>query len=67
MIRPYTVLYKLVKPVTDQNKDSVSDVVTLEIRVPVQRLVLTPSGGAVELSTEICYYSKNLQKRTFKF
>ena len=35
-----TVFYKLIKPITDANKESVSDVVTRQIRVPVQRLVL---------------------------
>ena len=34
-----TVLYKLVKPITEKN-DTVADVVTKEVRVPVQRLVL---------------------------
>ena len=40
LVRTCTVIYKLVKPVTDKNKNTVGDVVTKEIRVPVQRLVL---------------------------
>jgi transposase InsO family protein len=40
LVRTCTVVYKLIKPVTDINKNSVNDVVTKEIRVPVQRLVL---------------------------
>ena len=35
-----TVVYKLTKPITDANKISVSDAVTKETQVPVQRLVL---------------------------
>ena len=40
LVRTCTVTYKLVKPITDKNKNTVGDVVTKEIRVPVQRLVL---------------------------
>ena len=40
LVRTCTVLYKLVKPITENNKDTVTDVVTKEVRVPVQRLVL---------------------------
>ena len=40
LVRTCTVVYKLIKPITDANKASVSDVVTKQIRVPVQRLVL---------------------------
>ena len=40
LVRTCKVVYKLIKPVTDANKNSVDDVVTKEIRVPVQRLVL---------------------------
>ena len=38
--RTYVVKYRLVKPITDANRESVDDVVFKEIRVPVQRLVL---------------------------
>ena len=40
LVRTCTVVYKLIKPITDANKASVSDVVTKQIRVPVQRLVI---------------------------
>ena len=40
LVRTCTVVYKLIKPITDANKNTVNDVVTKEIRVPVQRLVL---------------------------
>ena len=40
LVRTCTVVYKLIKPITDINKNSINDVVTKEIRVPVQRLVL---------------------------
>ena len=40
LVRTCTAQYKLVKPVTEQNKNTVGDIVTKEIRVPVQRLVL---------------------------
>ena len=40
LVRTCTVMYKLVKPVDEKNKDTVSDVVTKKVRVPVQRLVL---------------------------
>ena len=40
LVRTCTVLYKLVKAVTKDNHNTVKDVVSKEIRVPVQRLVL---------------------------
>ena len=40
LVRTCTVMYKLVKPITEKNRDTVGDVTTKEIRVPVQRLVL---------------------------
>ena len=40
LVRTCTVLYKLVKPITAGNKDTVGDVVSKQVRVPVQRLVL---------------------------
>ena len=40
LVRTCSVVYKLVKPITEQNKNTVEDVVSKEIRVPVQRLVL---------------------------
>ena len=40
LVRTCTVAYKLVKPITDANKNSIKDVTTKEVRVPVQRLVL---------------------------
>ena len=40
LVRTCTVLYKLVRPITDKNKDTVEDVVSKEVRVPVQRLVM---------------------------
>ena len=40
LVRTCTVSYKLIKPVTDKNKNSVQDVVPKDVRVPVQRLVL---------------------------
>jgi hypothetical protein len=40
LVRTCTVIYKLVKPITDANKNTIKDVTTKEVRVPVQRLVL---------------------------
>ena len=40
LVRTCVVKYRLVKPITDANRESVDDVVFKEIRVPVQRLVL---------------------------
>ena len=40
LVRTCTVDYKLVKPITDSNKNTVKDVVSKQVRVPVQRLVL---------------------------
>ena len=40
LVRTCTVQYKLVKPITKDNKNTVEDVTSKEIRVPVQRLVL---------------------------
>ena len=40
LVRTCTVLYKLVRPVTENNRNTVNDVVSKEIRVPVQRLVM---------------------------
>ena len=40
LVRTCSVMYKLIKPVTEHNKDTVKDVVTKEIRISVQRLVL---------------------------
>ena len=40
LVRTCTVVYKLVKPITKDNRDTVLDVVSKEIRVPIQRLVL---------------------------
>ena len=40
LVRTCTVVYKLVKPVNEKNMNTVGDVVSKEIRVPVQRLVL---------------------------
>ena len=40
LVRTCTVLYKLVRPITNNNKDTVKDVVSKEVRVPVQRLVM---------------------------
>ena len=40
LVRTCTVKYKLVKPITPNNKETVEDVVSKEVRVPVQRLVL---------------------------
>ena len=40
LVRTCTVDYKLVKPITDANKNTVKDVISKEVRVPVQRLVL---------------------------
>ena len=40
LVRTCTVLYKLVRPVTTNNRNTVNDVVSKEVRVPVQRLVM---------------------------
>ena len=40
LVRTCTVSYKLIKPVTEKNKNTVGDVVPKDVRVPVQRLVL---------------------------
>ena len=40
LVRTCTVTYKLIRPITQNNKDTVRDVVTKTVRVPVQRLVL---------------------------
>ena len=40
LVRTCSVIYKLIKPITEHNKDTVKDVVTKEIRISVQRLVL---------------------------
>ena len=40
LVRTCTVSYKLIKPVTDKNKNSVGDVVPKDVWVPVQRLVI---------------------------
>ena len=40
LVRTCVVMYKLIKPITDANKETVEDVVTKEVRVAVQRLVL---------------------------
>ena len=40
LVRTCLVKYRLVKPITAHNKDSLDDVLNKEIRVPVQRLVL---------------------------
>ena len=40
LVRTCNVMYKLVQPITDKNRNSINDVVSKEIRVPVQRLVL---------------------------
>ena len=40
LVRTCTVIYKLIKPINESNRESVNDIVTKEIRVPVQRLVL---------------------------
>ena len=40
LVRTCTVVYKLVKPVNKTNQNTVDDVVSKEVRVPVQRLVL---------------------------
>ena len=40
LVRTCTVLYKLVRPITKENKETVEDVVSKEVRVPVQRLVM---------------------------
>ena len=40
LVRTCTVVYKLIKPIIDANKTSVSDVIRKQIRVPLQRLVL---------------------------
>ena len=40
LVRTCTVVYKLIKPVTEVNRNTVKDVVTKEIRAAVQRLVL---------------------------
>ena len=40
LVRTCLVKYRLVKPITAHNKDSLDDVLNKEIRVPFQRLVL---------------------------
>ena len=40
LVRTCNVLYKLIRPITNQNRDTVQDVVSKEVHVPVQRLVL---------------------------
>ena len=40
LVRTCTVVYKLVKPITNANRNIIKDVVSKEVRVPVQRLVL---------------------------
>ena len=40
LVRTCNVVYKLIKPVNEQNRNTVDDVVTKEIRTSVQRLVL---------------------------
>ena len=40
LLRTCTVLYKLVNPVTPRNRQTMEDVVSKEVRVPTQRLVL---------------------------
>ena len=40
LVRTCTVSYKLIRPITARNRDSVTDVVSKEVRVPVQRLVM---------------------------
>ena len=40
LVRTCTVQYKLVKPVTMDNKNTVEDVVSKQVRVPIQRLVM---------------------------
>ena len=40
LVRTCTVLYKLVRPVNDNNRNTVNDVVSKHVRVPVQRLVM---------------------------
>ena len=35
-----TVLYKLLRPINNNNRNTVNDVVCKEVRVPVQRLVI---------------------------
>ena len=40
LVRTCTVVYKLIRPITDKNRDTVEDVVSKEVRVPVQRLVM---------------------------
>ena len=40
LVRTCLVTYKLVRPINHNNRDTVGDVVTKDIRVPVQRLVL---------------------------
>ena len=40
LVRTCTVAYKLIKAITKDNRDSLKDVVSKEVRVPVQRLVL---------------------------
>ena len=39
LVRTCMVVYKLVKPINGRNRDTVGDVVTKKVRVPVQRLV----------------------------
>ena len=40
LVRTCTVVYKLIKPITEKNRNTVADVTTKMVRVPVQRLVL---------------------------
>lgn len=40
LVRTCTVSYRLVRPITERNRDPVQDVVSKEVRVPVQRLVM---------------------------
>ena len=40
LVRTCTVSYKLIRPITARNRDSFTDVVSKELRVPVQRLVM---------------------------
>ena len=40
LVRTCTVLYKLVKSVTPRNRQTLENVVSKEVRVPIQRLVL---------------------------
>ena len=40
LVRTCVVKYRLVKPVSEANRNTTGDVVHKEVRVPVQRLVL---------------------------